>query len=370
MSPMREAVVLPCIFLTVALVGGLRIADSVRFIAPSVVALMLGMALLGTLARAGALAPDRLMHANRTALDNISGLVVLVTLFAASAQIFNLLTPEHGLLFVVFSLYFFIQLMTALAGVTGREPVLRSLAVLFAAAFVLRFVVLESMYAPDGGLLKRVVTSMLQGVSLGAIEYQPSASVTGYAGFFALVLYMIGLVLLPSRREENHADVSGLQTRPRGDVLLALCLSVSVCNGGGSAREQPANAHGPAIEAAQEPQHRAVLRDETLRAARVWHAPLVPVAAVDFTANPAGDGGFLPSDEVSCRFVVRKPSGTTPKFHCELPDGRVVKVKYGANAELHAEAAATRQSVSKPRAVSDDGRISAFRSEPAPPEMK
>ena len=95
------------------------------------------------------------MNAGRPALENVSGLIVLVTLFAASAQMFNLLTPERGLLFVVFSVYFCIQLMTALAGVTGRASILRSLAVLFTAAFVLRFVVLESLYAPDGGMLKR-----------------------------------------------------------------------------------------------------------------------------------------------------------------------------------------------------------------------
>ena len=152
MSTIREAIVLPCIFLTVALLGGLRIAGTVRLVPPSIVALMLGMGLLGTLLRAGALAPDRLMNANRTGLENLSGLVVIGALFAASAQMFNLLTPERGLLFAIFSLYFFIQLMTALAGITSRTSVLRSLAVLFAAAFVLRFVVLESMYAPDGGL--------------------------------------------------------------------------------------------------------------------------------------------------------------------------------------------------------------------------
>lgn len=221
MSTIREALVLPCIFLTVALLGGLRIAGSVRLLPPSIVALVLGMALLGTLFRAGALAPDRLMHASRTGLENISGLVVIVALFAASAQIFNLLTPERGLLFAIFSLYFFIQLMTALAGITGRSSMLRSLAVLFAAAFVLRFVVLESMYAGDGGLLKRLTTTLLQGVSLGAIEYQPNAAGTGYVGFFTLVLYMIGLVLLPWRRGAHRAEATGLRTTIPGDLITS-----------------------------------------------------------------------------------------------------------------------------------------------------
>jgi hypothetical protein len=206
MTAVREAVVLPCIFLTVTLLGGLRIEGGVRLLPPSVVALMLAMGLLAALARARALAPERLMNGGRSGLENVSGLIVLLTLFAASAQMFNLLTPERGLLFVVFSVYFFIQLMTALAGVTGRASMLRSLAVLFAAAFVLRFVVLESLYATDSGMLKRVMTALLQGVSLGSIEYQPNAPATGYVGFLALVLYLAGLVLLPGR---GDALVSG-----------------------------------------------------------------------------------------------------------------------------------------------------------------
>jgi hypothetical protein len=44
----------------------------------------------------------------------------------------------------------------------------------------------------------------------------------------------------------------------------------------------------------------------------------------------------------TCWFVPDEPSGTTPKFECVFPGGDVLKVKYGRNAELHAEAAATR----------------------------
>ena len=45
---------------------------------------------------------------------------------------------------------------------------------------------------------------------------------------------------------------------------------------------------------------------------------------------------------MSCRFLSEALGGTTPKFNCVLPDGEVVKVKYGRNAEIPAEAAATR----------------------------
>jgi hypothetical protein len=220
MTPLREAILLPCTLLTVALLGGLRVAGNIRLDAPSIVALMLAIALVGTLARAGALAPERLVNAHRSTVENMNGAVVLVTLFAASAQIFNLLTPERGLLFALFTIYFTIQILTALAGVTGRASLLRSLAVLFTAAFVLRFVVLENLYAPDGRVLKRVLTTVLEGVSLGGIEYAPNAPITGYVAFLTLVLYMIGLILLPSRdpgRTLRWSPGAGGLTRPFGD---------------------------------------------------------------------------------------------------------------------------------------------------------
>ena len=43
-----------------------------------------------------------------------------------------------------------------------------------------------------------------------------------------------------------------------------------------------------------------------------------------------------------CRFANEPPSGTTPKFRCVAESGELLKVKYGRNAEIHAEAAATR----------------------------
>jgi hypothetical protein len=45
---------------------------------------------------------------------------------------------------------------------------------------------------------------------------------------------------------------------------------------------------------------------------------------------------------IDCRFLLTDVSGTSPKFDCELPDKRRVKVKYGANREISGEIAATR----------------------------
>lgn len=82
-------------------------------------------------------------------------------------------------------------------------------------------------------------------------------------------------------------------------------------------------------------------REAALASARVWRQPETPIGQAALDQNPPG--GWLPADEVECRFVQNRATGTTPKFDCELPDGEIVKVKYGkANEEVHSEVAAAR----------------------------
>ena len=84
------------------------------------------------------------------------------------------------------------------------------------------------------------------------------------------------------------------------------------------------------------------LREDALARARVWRRPPEPIERADFTRN-AGDRESLdPAEPLVCKFLPRRTSGTTPKFDCVLPGGRVIKVKYGESAELHAEVAAAR----------------------------
>ena len=335
MTPAREAITLPASFLTVALLGGLRFAPAIRLVPPPLVSLVLAMMLLACLVRAGVFAPQAVLNAGRSNLENVSGLIVLVTLFAACAQVFTLLTPEHGLLHVVFATCFFVQLTTTLAGIKGRRNMLRSLAVLLGCAFVVRFVVLEGLYAPDGSLAKRVFTAIVEGASLGTVQYEPTGAGTGYVAFFTLTLFFVGLVLLApsgSRGSLSPQRFTALQG-PGSLVLLALFLGCGGCDKplDDAVTAQP---HDPGRATAE-------TREAALAAARVWEAPDVPVSEFDFASNPPR--GFEISDEVSCRFVVQKLSGRTQKFHCQLPDGRVLKVKYGErNAELQAEVAGTR----------------------------
>lgn len=81
-------------------------------------------------------------------------------------------------------------------------------------------------------------------------------------------------------------------------------------------------------------------RLDALHRARVWSPPAAQTA--DLSANPADPSGALSQPMVRCRYLDSPATGTTAKFDCVLPDGEVVKVKYGATGEIHAEIAGSR----------------------------
>jgi len=192
------------------------------------------------------------------------------------------------------------------------------------------------LYAPDGGLAKRLLTTIVEGASLGTIQYEPAGAVTGYVAFLTLTLYIVGIVLLPAPTPRGRLTVRALHA-PSSALSIAL-IAVAVASACGRSKAAASNLEDQS-QSVQTARQR--LRDDALRRARVWHQPAIPISQFDFAANPAG--GFTPSDEVQCRFTVQKLSGLTPKFHCQFPDGRILKVKYGEqNAELQAEIAGTR----------------------------
>ena len=203
MSGAGEAVTLPMLFLTVAMLGGVRVADRVTLLPPPLFTLVLALMLLGVLVRSGALAPDRLTSASRPALANANGLVVLVTMFFASAQAFNLTTPEAGLPRLLCNLFLLVLLVNTLAASPDRVRVLRSLMVVFGSAFTLKFIVLAALSDPAGGMVKRALLAILEGLTLGTLTQATFHPLTGYLAFFTLLLFLIGLALLPSRDHQS-----------------------------------------------------------------------------------------------------------------------------------------------------------------------
>lgn len=198
MTPVREAFTLPAMFLTVLLVGGLRLEGTVTIGPPSLFSLVLAMLLSAALVQSGTLAPERLMDASRSGLANMSGLVVLVSTFAASAQTLSLVTPVSGLPAAVVGCVLLAMLVQMLATSLDRTRLLRGLMVTLGAAFTLKFIVLAALSSPAGGRVTRALQVLFDNVTLGAITQAPVSPAEGYLAFATLVLYLVGLMLLPS----------------------------------------------------------------------------------------------------------------------------------------------------------------------------
>ncbi len=189
-------IVLPTILLTVGLLGGLRIDAQTRqfvFIAPPLVTLVLAILLGSLFMRAGAIDLHHWLAIEQPTLTNLSHLLTLISLFFASAQAFNSVLPESGLLHWMFSFFFLWTLWTNQFSTFDARRLLKSLIVLFGTAFVLKYLLVSGLYAPEGGWLKRIASTLLQGI---AIDVPAFAPITGYVSFFALALYVAGLWLM------------------------------------------------------------------------------------------------------------------------------------------------------------------------------
>jgi hypothetical protein len=208
-------IVLPMLFLTVALLGGLRVDAEWRafvFVAPPLVTLILSVLLLSLFVRAGLIELKRWISSERPALENVSHALTLAALFFASAQAFNSVLPERGLLFWLFSLFFLWTLWNNQFSSFDARRLLRSLAVLFGTAFVLKHMLLAALYAPEGGWLKRLAGALLEGVSLGTLDVGNFAPATGYISFFTLALYVGALLLMTPApvADEDEAEARHL----------------------------------------------------------------------------------------------------------------------------------------------------------------
>ena len=192
-------VVLPFIFLTVALLGGLRVSSESHafiFLPPSLITLVLSVLLLLLFVRGGLFEIRSLINGANPPLTNVAHIWMLLTLFFACAQAFNSVLPERGLLHWLFSFFFLWTLWNNQFSSFDARRLLRSLVVLFGTAFILKHLLLASLYSADGSLLKRLTGALVSGVTLGVLDADQFAPATGYISFFTLGLYQVGLVLI------------------------------------------------------------------------------------------------------------------------------------------------------------------------------
>jgi len=195
---------LPSIFLTVALLGGLRVgADDHAFIffPPPLITLVLAVLLMLLFVRGGLIELRSWIATSHPPLENISHVWILLTLFFASAQAFNSVLPERGLLHWLFSFFFLWTLWNNQFSSFDARRLLRSLVALFGTAFVLKHLLLASLYASGGGWLQRLTGTLVQGISLGTLDAPMFAPATGYISFFTLGLYIAGLMLVANSKQ-------------------------------------------------------------------------------------------------------------------------------------------------------------------------
>lgn len=198
-------ILLPIVLLTVALLGGMRVqADqSFTFLAPPLVTLVMAVLLMALFARGGLIRLERWLSPRHTALANVSHGLTLLALFAASAQAFNSVLPERGLLHWVFALFFLWTLWNDQFAPYDAYRLLRSLCVLFGTAFLLKHLLLAGLSGPEAGWGRRLMAVLLEGASLGTLDVPTFAPATGYVSFFALALYVGGLVLVRPAPEDD-----------------------------------------------------------------------------------------------------------------------------------------------------------------------
>jgi hypothetical protein len=194
--------VLPIVFLTVTLLGGLRISGtdaSFIFLKPALICLIFAALMLVLFARARLIQLDGWFTEDFTTLKNIANGFVLFTLFAAGTQVFNSLTPEQGLPFWIVAFCFFWTLWNNLFADFDTKKLFRSLGGLFGLAFVTKYLVLANLTAPAGRSWFEALTENPGQEAITRLLDLPRFSpATGYIQFFTVGLFLLGLYIFPS----------------------------------------------------------------------------------------------------------------------------------------------------------------------------
>lgn len=198
----------PVIFLTVALLGGLRLAmpdSNFLFLKPALICLIFAAVLLVLFVRAGLIKLDGWFSEDFSMIENIANGGVLISLFAATVQIFNSLLPETGLPFWIISFCFFWTLAMNLFAEFDTKKLIKSLGALFGIAFLTKYLILSYLTAPvSESFWKGILENPTQEFFTYLFDLPKFSSGTGYIQFFAIIFYLFGLFLLPSSLSQNR----------------------------------------------------------------------------------------------------------------------------------------------------------------------
>ena len=200
-------VYLPILFLTSALLGGLRFSTSEStfvFLKPSLICLVFAAMEMVLFSRAGLIQISSWFSQERSLLENAADGIVLASVCVASTQIFNSLIPESGVPYWVISFCFFWTLWNNIFAEFDTRRLVRSLGALFALAFVVKYLVLLNLAAPSNqSWLENLLQSPSKAAAAWVLDIPQFSAATGYVQFFAIAIYMLGLYLLPSEPERR-----------------------------------------------------------------------------------------------------------------------------------------------------------------------
>jgi hypothetical protein len=232
-------IVAPLLFLTVALAGGIRFqveTSAMEFVLPQLISCILGLLAMVLLVRGGPIRVSDYFGDEEGMIGSVSGAVRMAAIFLATVQVFNVVTPERGLLNFMFNLFYVLILLNDLFIVFSPRRLAAALASVLGVSFVLKYVLLADLLAPSKSWGKYIFQELMKTASLGALDYQSFAPATGYLALFTLILYVLGLYLVAPRTEPDEVlaelavmnrnrSISQMTRAERRRLLTAVSMS-------------------------------------------------------------------------------------------------------------------------------------------------
>jgi hypothetical protein len=207
--------VLPTLLLIVSLLGGIRLSienNGFIFLKPQLICLLLASLVCISFVRTKTIEFSELISEDFPLLKNASNLFILLTLFAATVQIFNSLLPEKGIAFWVVSFCFLWTLWTNLFADFTKTRLLQSLGSLFGLAFVVKYLILQSLTSTSETWTQKLFETLTKEATFGLLEITKFSAATGFLQFAALATYMIAVFSFSSSKIS-----SGVSSRNSSD---------------------------------------------------------------------------------------------------------------------------------------------------------
>lgn len=192
----------PLLLAAVTLLGGVRFASPAGefvFIIPSLLSLILSVLSIALFARAGVLSVEHWTKSG-SVIGTISHFAILLLLFTATAQTYNAVLPERGVLLWIFGIFMVWNLWTnLLADLAGRRLIV-SFVSSIGLAFVVRYLVLANVTATgEGNFIERWWNEPGRQAVTWALDLPKYSDATGYLQFFVVLAMATALYLMPQR---------------------------------------------------------------------------------------------------------------------------------------------------------------------------